>query len=106
MRIILLGLAMLAFGGTLLFGHVSSLPLWVCWTVGPLCWYLGFAVTGTGVLLRAMKEFTAAEPETRKAPVVVAPKHKEPVMMHRLVRVNGGPAGVMHEIPAMGGFII
>lgn len=105
-RIILLGLAMLAFGGTLLFGNVG-LPLWLVWTAGPMCWYLGFGVTGAGVLARAIKEFTAPEPEAQ--PVVVAvvpPKRKETVTVHRLVRVNGGPVGVLHEIPAMGGFIL
>ncbi len=104
------GLAMLAFGGTLLFGHVQALPLWVCWTVGPLCWYGGFGVTGAGVVIRALKVFTANEEAEEKPAVAVtaakiAPARKEGVTVHRLVRINGGPAGVRHEIPAMGGFI-
>lgn len=105
-KIMLLGLAMLAFGGTLMFGRFEALPLWFCWTAGPLGWYLGFGVTGTGVLLHAMKEFSAREPEATKAVAVLPPKRTETVTVHRLVRVNGGPVGVLREIPAMGGFIL
>ena len=105
-KLILLGLAMLAFGGTLMFGRFEALPLWFCWTAGPLCWYLGFGVAGTGVLLQAMKEFSASEPEATKAVTALPPRRPETVTVHRLVRVNGGPVGVLREIPAMGGFIL
>lgn len=105
-KTMLAGLAMLAFGGTLMFGHVEALPLWLCWTAGPLCWYAGFGVTGAGIVMRAWKEFSVTQqPEEARPVVAEAPRRKETVLVHRFVRVNGGPVGVEHEIPAMGGFI-
>jgi len=91
------GLLMLGSGAYLLFGDPASLPLWFIWTVGPLLWYLGFALSLVGVMLRlfAHTPKRIAEAEVQHQEVFVLP----------LQKYSRPPAGVLHEIPSMGGFI-
>jgi mono/diheme cytochrome c family protein len=90
-----IGVVMLALGAYFFFGSQfgveRSVPLWVAWIVGPLLWYLGFAVLTVWVFCRAFM-----------------PEEKQPeakVMVMKVSSKVSGPAGVTHEIPAMGGFI-
>jgi hypothetical protein len=89
------GVLMLALGAYFFFGSQfgsqASVPLWVAWIVGPLLWYLGFAVMTVWVFCRAFM------PETRN--------EEAKVMVMKVASKPSGPAGVTHEIPAMGGFI-
>ncbi|HEU5450737.1 MAG TPA: hypothetical protein VFU76_02070 [Terriglobales bacterium] len=90
-----IGVVMLALGAYFFFGSQfgaeRSVPLWVAWIVGPLLWYLGFAVMTVWVFRRAFM------PEQKKS--------QAKVMVMKVPSQVSGPAGVTHEIPAMGGFI-
>lgn len=46
------GLFLLFAGAGTFLGKYSALPLWVVWLVGPLLWYLGFAVLISWMLWR------------------------------------------------------
>ncbi len=95
---LVVGMIMLGSGAFLLFGDSSSLPLWFTWTVGPLLWYLGFALSVADAIktIFGHAEAKAAEVEVQhlKASVLRFEKYSRP------------PAGVLHEIPSMGGFIL
>ncbi len=56
-----IGFLMLVGGGGAFLKGSGYLPLWVCWLLGPLFWYVGFAVV-MGFLLRYM--FLAITPKT------------------------------------------
>ncbi len=47
-----IGLFLLFAGAGTFLGKYSALPLWVVWLVGPLLWYLGFAVLISWMLWR------------------------------------------------------
>jgi cytochrome c6 len=47
-----LGLFLLFAGAGTFLGKFSALPLWVVWLVGPLLWYVGFAVLISWMLWR------------------------------------------------------
>ena len=100
------GVAMLLGGLVMFLSEGSYLPLWVTWIVGPLLWYLGFAV----MLVWGYQQFFGQAVQ-EKAPEPT-PSRMEPVrrqfIMARPSNTNfgAGPAGVIHEIPAMGGFIL
>jgi mono/diheme cytochrome c family protein len=91
-----IGVVMLALGAYFFFGSQfgseRSVPLWVAWIVGPLLWYLGFAVMTVWVFYRAFM------PEKNEA--------EAKVMVMKVSSRYKAPAGVTHEIPAMGGFIL
>ena len=90
---------MLLGGAVTFMGQDSFVPLWVAWTVGPLLWYLGFAVTAVWGLYRAFSVAADAEAESETMNVIVVrPRSTEQ-------NFGRGPVGVVHEIPAMGGFI-
>jgi len=89
--VLMLGLGAYFFFGSQ-FGSQQTVPLWVAWIVGPLLWYLGFAVMTVWVFYRA---FMPRE-ESQEAKV----------MIMTTSRNHEAPAGVIHEIPAMGGFIL
>ncbi len=90
------GVAMLLIGAITFMGQDSFVPLWIAWTVGPLLWYLGFAVAIVWGFYRFFGR-PAEEPET--TPVIVV----QPRTSRRGFGL--GPVGITHEIPAMGGFI-
>ena len=89
------GLVMLLTGGVIFMGQGSFVPLWVAWTVGPLFWYLGFAVAMVWGFCRF---FGMPEEETETTTVLVMPRSRQ-------TDCGTGPVGITHEIPAMGGFI-
>lgn len=95
------GVLMLSCGASFfLFGNFI-LPLWVAWLVGPLMWYLGAAFMIVWMLYRL---FGAAADLGEEQEQSSARAHKEPVL--HLDRGRFAPRGVLHEIPAMGGFIL
>jgi hypothetical protein len=99
------GVAMLLGGLAMFLSEGTLLPLWVTWTVGPLFWYLGFAV----MLVWGYQQFfghAAQEQAPESMPDAVEPVRRQ-LRIRQVSRPFGaGPAGVIHEIPAMGGFIL
>jgi len=63
------GLFLLFAGAGTFLGKYNALPLWVVWLVGPLLWYLGFAVLISWMLWRlfvpAPQALTEEQEETR-----------------------------------------
>jgi len=92
----LCGLAMLAAGGFMVFSPFDVLPLWVIWLIGPLLWFLGAAVTVAGIAAH----FFIAEPKRAED------EETTPVLHLEHVGRRNAPAGIVREIPAMGGFIL
>ena len=94
------GLVMLAAGGFLVYCSPEILPLWAIWLVGPLLWYLGGAVTVGGIAAH----FFIAEPKPKKS--AETSEEITPILHLERIGRRNAPAGITHEIPAMGGFII
>ncbi len=93
------GLVMLAAGVFLVFSPYDRFPLWAIWLVGPLLWYLGAAVTVAGIAAH----FFIAEPKRKKSAETT--EEITPILHLGRIGRRNAPAGVEHEIPAMGGFI-
>jgi hypothetical protein len=91
------GVVMLLTGAVTFMGQSSFVPLWIAWTVGPLLWYLGFAVAIVWGFCRFFGYAAAEETDTTTV-MVIQPRSTPP-------RFGLGPMGVTHEIPSMGGFI-
>ncbi len=51
----LLGVVMTALGAAFFMTSQTALPLWAKWLVGPLCWYLGFALMLVWALMRCFR---------------------------------------------------
>ncbi len=91
------GLLMVGTGGYLLFANPQHLPLWFVWLIGAFLWYAGLAGTiggcAAGLFLPAAKR-PAAVDEVRV------------LRLRGLARRDPAPSGILHEIPAMGAFIL
>jgi hypothetical protein len=103
-ELLIAGMLMVGAGAYLLFSTPPALPLWFVWLAGPFLWYMGIAVciAGIGVALF----FNPAKQEKRSAAVE---REEEKVAMLRSQPIavrQPPPAGVLREIPAMGGFIL
>lgn len=100
------GVALLMGGLAMFLSEGQSLPLWITWIVGPLFWYLGFAV----MLVWGYQQFFAQAAQENALELEPEPEElarPQLVIRHAVERKFGaGPAGVIHEIPAMGGFIL
>lgn len=106
-NVFLAGVLMTAWGGFLLFHGLDALPLWVVWTVGPLCWYLGSAImlVGGSISLHGfLKSRGFLEPAQNPAGKT-AEKQVLILRFKEMMPANVAPAGVIHEIPPMGGFV-
>jgi len=90
---VLCGAVMLIVGGVLVFGPYEMFPLWAIWLVGPLLWYLGFAISIVGLAVR----FFVVPTREAETQVVLKLRH---------VGSHNAPRGLVREIPAMGGFIL
>lgn len=69
------GLFLLFAGAGTFLSKYSAFPLWVVWLVGPLLWYLGFAVLISWMLWRLFVPVVQpehAEEEEKARPVVVS----------------------------------
>ena len=96
------GAAMLLGGAATFMSNDTYLPLWITWIVGPLLWYLGFAIS---LVWGYHHFFDQPEPE----PIAAPAQQQTVIVVRRQVPTPGfgtGPAGVLHEIPAMGAFIL
>jgi hypothetical protein len=92
------GTVMLLTGAITFMGQGSFVPLWVAWTVGPLLWYLGFAISIVWAFCRFFAQPVEAQEHETTPVIVVERRIVTPQFGH-------GPVGVTHEIPAMDGFI-
>ncbi len=92
------GTVLLLTGAITFMGQGSLVPLWVAWTVGPLLWYLGFAMAVVWGFCRFFVRPVEAEEHETTPVIVMQPRVLAP-------RFGRGPVGITHEIPAMGGFI-
>lgn len=104
-RLLLVSTMVLAWGGFLVFHGLDALPLWLVWTMGPLCWYLGCAamlVTGSMTAYDYLTARSAAKAEAK------ASESTRIVVMEfrKLIPSCRPPIGVTREIPPMGGCVI
>ena len=74
-----IGLFLLFAGAGTFLGKYSALPLWVVWLVGPLLWYLGFAVLISWMLWRL---FVPAPAAARQEETEVQPVHVSNFLEH------------------------
>ena len=99
------GVALLLGGLAMFLSEGKWLPLWITWTIGPLCWYLGFAV----MLVWGYQQFfgqAARENVPESDPAPAEPARRQLVLRPAVDREFGAaPAGLTHEVPAMGAFI-
>ncbi len=68
-----LGLFLLFAGAGTFLSKYSALPLWVVWLVGPLLWYLGFAVLISWMLWRLFVPSTAMAPAEEEEKAMARP---------------------------------
>jgi len=100
-KVLIIGAAMCSWGGFLMFHGLDTLPLWVVWTVGPMCWYLGGAVAMVGAVVTLghflmTVEDRAVDRERKQVAIL---------QFKKLMPGQVAPAGVIREIPSMGGFV-
>ncbi len=95
-KLLAIGLLMLGSGAFLLFGDSATFPLWFTWIIGPLLWYLGLVITPIAVMMTLFVTTPGRAPEL----------YSERMTVLRLRRFSHSPAGILHEIPSMGGFIL
>ena len=98
------GMLMVGAGAYLIFSTPPALPVWFVWLAGPFLWYVGIAVCigGIGVALF----FNPAKQEKRSAAVEREEEKFTVLRLQPLAVEQSSPAGVLREIPAMGGFIL
>lgn len=98
------GLLMVGAGAFLIFTNPQALPLWFVWLAGPFLWYLGIAVSIVGVATSFFLPLTAQE----KQVIEQKEEQREKVPILRMQRfvTQTPPAGLIREIPAMGGFLM
>jgi|SRR5579884_989405 len=98
------GLLMVGAGAFLIFANPQALPLWFIWIAGPFLWYVGIAVSIVGVAFGFFLPLTAQEKQ------VLQQKHTQreqvPVLRMQRFVTQTPPAGLIREIPAMGGFLM
>lgn len=102
-KLLVAGSLMLGTGAFLVFSNPQFLPLWFVWLAGPFLWYVGIAVTIVGIAVGLFLPLSATEKRA-----FAAKQAREPIRvlpMRKLVHQTA-PAGLIREIPAMGGFLM
>ena len=102
-RMLLVGTVMVGAGAYLIFRNPQVFPLWFVWLAGPFLWYSGIAVTIGGLALALF-----LSPEADKATRTVQAPERDEIRVLQFCTIASqcsAPAGILHEIPAMGGFI-
>ena len=100
-NLLIVGLFMVGAGAYLIFANPPALPLWFVWLAGPLLWYVGIALSITGVAVALFRPFQRQQALVKKRSSNTA----IPVLHLQRFAVRA-PSGLTREIPAMGGFII
>jgi hypothetical protein len=101
-RILLISAVIWAWGAFLMFHGLDALPLWIVWTMGPLCWYLGCAVMMVASCVIVLQRCGNKKKEVVQE---ASADHVSVLQFKKLMSDNAAPAGVVREIPAMGGFV-
>jgi hypothetical protein len=97
------GLVMVGSGAYLIFGTPNGFPLWFVWLAGSLLWYLGIAVTIGGL---AWAFLSSTEQRAEESGLELKCEEDSVILRFRELGRQTSPAGVLHEIPSMGGFIL
>ena len=103
-KILMTGLLMVGTGAYLIFRNPEFLPLWLVWLIGPFLWYVGIAVSigGVGAAL-----FVPLNTRERQALERKQKQQSEvPILHMQKFMTQPAPAGLVREIPAMGGFLL
>jgi hypothetical protein len=103
-KLLLTGLLMVGTGASLIFWNHTVLPLWFIWLAGPFLWYVGIAISISGMAFAFFLPLTRREEQALLKKKVQKPKT---VLLdtHRSNR-DLSSAVLAREIPAMGGFIM
>ena len=96
-KVLFIGLAMWSWGGFLMFHGLSVLPLWIVWTVGPLCWYLGAAVAMAGAVV-TLRYFL----KTVEDRAVERERRDQAILRFKLMSNQVAPARVTHAVTSTG----
>jgi thiol:disulfide interchange protein len=99
-RILLIAVVIWAWGGFLMFHGLAALPLWIVWTMGPLCWYLGSAV----MLVAGCVTVVQRSAKKRKETVQESSVQVSVLQFQKLMPGNATPAGMVRELPPIGDF--
>jgi hypothetical protein len=103
-NVLIVGLFMVGAGAYLIFANPQTLPLWFVWLTGPFLWYLGIALSISGL---AMALFMPRVPQQQQAQTKNQKQPADITILHlKKLAVEGAPAGLTREVPAMGGFIL
>jgi hypothetical protein len=100
--ILLISTAIWGWGGFLLFHGLDALPLWLVWTMGPLCWYLGCAAMLVAGVMCVHEHFAARRKQTELESHAI----RTIVLRFETKPDEGAPAGITREVPPMGGFLM
>jgi type III secretory pathway component EscS len=98
------GLLMVGAGAFLIFTNPQALPLWFVWLAGPFLWYVGIAVSIVGIAVGMFLPLTSKEKQTLEEKQKV--REEIPVLRMQRFATQTPPAGLIREIPAMGGFLM
>ncbi len=101
-NLLLVGLLMVGAGAFLIFTNPQALPLWFVWLAGPFLWYVGIAVSIGGIGVALLLPLSAKE----KRALAASQKNSVPVLHMKKFITQAPPAGLIREIPAMGGFLM
>jgi len=102
-NLLIAGLLMVGAGAYLIFTNPQALPLWFVWLAGPFLWYVGIAVSISGIAINVFIPGTARQ----KAAVGNKQRQQREIpVLHMRKLGPQGPMGLVREIPAMGGFIM
>ena len=102
-NMLIAGLLMVGAGAYLIFSNPQALPLWFVWLAGPFLWYVGIAVSIIGLAVTLFSPRPSHEEQAvlqKRQPIEVSVLHL------RKFATGASPAGLVREIPSMGGFIM
>jgi hypothetical protein len=103
-KLLLAGLLMVGAGAFLIFVNPQALPLWFVWLAGPFLWYVGIAVSMVGI---AFSLFLPLNVQEQQALAQKQEKRETiPILRMQKFATQTPPAGLIREIPAMGGFLM
>ena len=100
-KLLLLGLLMVGAGAFLIFTNPQALPLWFVWLAGPFLWYVGIATSIGGIGVALLLPLSANEKQA-----LAIKNNTVPVLHMKQFITQAPPAGLIREIPAMGGFLM
>ncbi len=100
-----LGLAMLVAGAVMFLSGTTAIPLWLAWLVGPLFWYLGFAIGVAWLAYRLLTPGEAAAEEPAQEPARLPVRARQSSNFHEHDCEIPGEASPYH-VPVFGGALV